>query len=129
GDADRDCMAVFDERRNRGRELGRIRRERGQKAEHRLRQSESQADVVEAARKDRRGSEHDADRDQEDRYGGCGRHWLTPTSLPGTPLRTLAQVVAQAPGSGGGSSASISASAASAAAGVPGMPGPTPPPL
>ena len=125
-DPDRDRVLVLDERRDRRRDLGRVGCERREQAEQGLRQAELEADVVEPPREDRRCDEHHADRDEEERYGGCRRHRLTPTSLPGTPLRTLAQE-AQVLGSGGASSDSISDSAISALS-LPARPGTGPPP-
>ena len=90
-DTDCDGVLVLDERRDRRRDLGRIGRERREQAEERLRQAEPQSDAVEALRELRGREQHHRDRDDEEGDGEGGRHRFSPTRLPGTPGRTLAQ--------------------------------------
>ena len=80
--------------------LRRVGRERGEQAEERLGQAEPQPDVVEAPREHRRRDQHQRDGGDEEWDGGCGRHRLTPTSLPGTPGGTLAEEGSREPDPG-----------------------------
>ena len=100
-DADRDRVLVLEQRRDRGRDLGRVCGQGGQNAEQRLRHPEPQADVVEPPREDRRRGEHETDREEEEGYGGGRRHRLAPNRLPGTPLGNLTQVELRDPGRAG----------------------------
>ncbi len=91
-DSDRDVVLVLHERRDRGRNLGRVGCQRGEQAEERLGQAEPQPHVIEPAREHRRREQHQRDGRDEEWDGEGGRHRLTPTSLPGTPGGTLPQL-------------------------------------
>ena len=88
-DPDRHCPLVLDERRDGRGQLRRVGREGGEQPEQRLRHAEPQANVVEPAREHRGRGKHQRDRSDEEGGGEGRRHRLTPTSLPGTPSRTL----------------------------------------